>query len=94
MLHYAVSKASSNFTREDYRQLLRFKQRGVSPTPPYGGLLVLVLVRYHLIEPEMRLRLLDPQFRIWLDPDMSDAAGSLNNESIPTLVCTISAKFF
>ena len=40
MLHFAVSKASSNFTREEYRQLLRLKRRGVSPTRPYGGLLV------------------------------------------------------
>ena len=40
VLHYAVSKASSNFARKEYRQRLRLKLRGVSPIPPYGGLLV------------------------------------------------------
>ena len=37
---YAVSTASSNFAREEYRQRLRLKRRGVSPTAPYDGLLV------------------------------------------------------
>ena len=40
VLHYAVSKASSNVSHEEYRQRLLLKLRGVSPTPPYGGLLV------------------------------------------------------
>ena len=45
VLHYAVSKSNfkfqnSNFAREECRQRLRLKRRGVSPTPPYGGLLV------------------------------------------------------
>ena len=30
----------SNFAGDDYRQRLGLKRRGVSPTPPYGGLLV------------------------------------------------------
>ena len=32
MVSYAVSKSSSNFAREVYRQRLRLKRRGVSPT--------------------------------------------------------------
>ena len=38
-----MSKASSNFAHEEYRQRLRLKRRGVSPTPPYGVLVVVVL---------------------------------------------------
>ena len=37
----AVSKASSNFSRQEYRQVLRLKGLGVSLSPPYGGLLVI-----------------------------------------------------
>ena len=40
VLHYGVSKASSNFAREEYRLRLRLKRRGVSSILPYGGLLV------------------------------------------------------
>ena len=39
----AVSKASSNFSSEEYRQCFRTKRRGVSPSPPDGGLLVELL---------------------------------------------------
>ena len=39
VLQYAVSKASSNFSREIYRQRSRLKRRGL--TPLYGGFLVL-----------------------------------------------------
>ena len=42
VLHSAISKASSNFSSEEYRQRLRLKRHGVSSTPPYGGLLVLI----------------------------------------------------
>ena len=38
-----MSKASANFSREEYRQRLRLKaRRDVSPTPSYGGLLLFV----------------------------------------------------
>ena len=35
-----MSKASSNFSSEEYRQRFRIKRRGVSPPPPYAGFLV------------------------------------------------------
>ena len=40
VLYYAVSKSSSNFAHKEYWQRSRLKRRGVSPTPPYGGLIV------------------------------------------------------
>ena len=36
----AVSKASSNFSIDEYLQRFRIKRRGVSPSPPYARLLV------------------------------------------------------
>ena len=56
VLHYAVSKSSSNFAREEYRQRFRLKRLGVSPTPPYDGLLVkLSSALFRLIQPIGRL---------------------------------------
>ena len=49
VLHYAVSRAYSNFAREEYQQSLRLKRRGVSPTQPYGGLLVLSITMKHSV---------------------------------------------
>ena len=40
----AVSKASSNLSSEEYMQHVRTKLRGVSPSPPYSGFLVLVFL--------------------------------------------------
>ena len=49
LLHYAVSKASSNFSIEEYRQHLRLKRRGVSPTPPYVGFLLINVPAFNRI---------------------------------------------
>ena len=48
-LHYGLSKTSSNLSHEEYRQRLKSKWHGVSPTPSYGVL----LVNFHVLENQL-----------------------------------------
>ena len=61
-LHYTVSKSSSNFAREEYRQRLRLEQPGASPAPPYGGLLVQKSL--HLLKCCLFMYLEEPKFEL------------------------------